>query len=88
MVSLRSVYSYEIDRLTFILYLDRIYPASLSKVSYAEARRIIRVYFGLVFLYPVHPACQGEAFSRSLVDPVRNMRSYYGPCQVPKYESE
>jgi hypothetical protein len=24
--------------------------------------RIRRIYFGLVFLYPVHPACQGEAF--------------------------
>ena len=59
------------------IYLDRIYPASLSKLCYAGARRIIRIYFGLVFLYPVHPACQGEAFSRSLVDPVRNIKLYF-----------
>jgi hypothetical protein len=31
-------------------------------LSYAEASRIIRIYFGLVFLYPVHP-----------VDPVRKI---------------
>jgi hypothetical protein len=34
------------------IYLDRIY-------------RIIRIYFGLVFLYPVHP-----------VDPVRKSKVY------------
>jgi len=35
------------------IYLDRIY-------------RIIRIYFGLVFLYPVHP-----------VDPVRKIKVYF-----------
>ena len=31
-------------------------------LSYAEARRIIRIHFCLVELYSVHPACQGEAW--------------------------
>jgi hypothetical protein len=30
--------------------------------------------FGLVWLYPVHPVCRGEAFLRRLVDPVRKWK--------------
>ena len=32
-------------------------------------------FFDLVYLYPVHPACQGEAFLRSLVDPVKKRKA-------------
>ena len=45
-------------------------------LNYAEARKIIRIYFGLVFLYPVHPSCRGEAFKRRLVDSVRKWTVY------------
>jgi hypothetical protein len=51
-------------------------------LSYAEARRIIRIYFGLVELYPVHPGCQGEAFWQSLVDPVRRWKDHYPSCSL------
>jgi hypothetical protein len=39
-------------------------------------------FFGLVELYPVHPACQGEAFWRNLVDPVRRWKDHYPSCSL------
>ena len=50
--------------LVWNIHLDRIY-------------RIIGIFFGLVWLYPVHPACQGEVplwAGRRLVDPVRKWK--------------